>query len=566
MTQVSTNLLENATKKRSKVHRSRQEIFSKVIAFQQLTSLKQNRMSKRQAAALLEVPFSTMHSWKIQENDQEIDPELTEFISTPVGQKFLNRLVSSAHMAIRYGHGGIRCLQEFLQLSQLNNFVASSVGALHAFVVRSEEHILTFGANQEILLAQNLKQRKITAGLDEMYRGHHPCLVAIEIISGYILLEKFTDNRTAETWANELKPKLEKLDVQLDQVVSDLCGGIRACAKKLGAVHSPDIFHGQQEITKATSAPLSSQEEAFKTALDDAEKKLQKTVKKYGENSQKSEKARGVCNLRRIGYEARKERRRKVRAAKKELGRIDHPINLGTGKLQTPDEVKKKFHEQFAVIEECAKEADLSASCIKRLAKARRAFDAIWAYIAYFLFFFDAYTRDLNLKPGPNRFFEEVVFPLSYLHMIWRRLPKKDREELQPLREWLKKKFEEGPYPDQEKEEWMVKGRECAEKFQRSTSCVEGRNGILSLYHHRFCRLNQRSCQVLTVVHNFHLKRSDGGTAASRFFSCEHANLFESLVKNVRIPAKPKKQHHNLEIRQRNWEERWAIEKRSLVA
>ena len=105
-----------------------------------------------------------------------IDPELKRFISTPAGQKLLNRVVSSAHMSIRYGHGGIRSLQGFLQLSQLNYFVASSVGALHAFVVRSEEHILTFGANQEILLAQNLKQRKITVGLDEMYRGHHPCL------------------------------------------------------------------------------------------------------------------------------------------------------------------------------------------------------------------------------------------------------------------------------------------------------------------------------------------------------------------------------------------------------
>jgi hypothetical protein len=171
MTPVSTNLPENAIKKRRKIHRSRQEISHKVIAFQQLTSLKQNQMSERQAAALLEVPFSTMHFWKTQENNQEIDPELAEFISTPVGQKFLNRLVSSAHMTIRYGHGGIRGLQEFLQLSQLDNFVASSVGALHAFVVRSEKHILAFGANQEILLAQNLQQKKITAGLDEMYRG-----------------------------------------------------------------------------------------------------------------------------------------------------------------------------------------------------------------------------------------------------------------------------------------------------------------------------------------------------------------------------------------------------------
>lgn len=388
MTQVSTNLLANATKKHPKLHRSRQEISSKVIAFRQLTSLKRNQMSERQAASLLEVPFSTMHSWKTQENNQGIEPELTEFISTPVGQKFLNRVISSAHMTIRYGHGGIRGLQEFLQLSQLNNFVASSEGALHAFVVRSEEHMLTFGVNQEILLAQNLKKRTITAGLDEMYRGNHPCLVAIEIVSGYILLEKFTDNRTAETWVKELKPKLESLDVQLDQVVSDLCGGIRACAKELGAVHSPDIFHGQQEITKATSAPLSSQEESFKTALDDAEEKLQKVVKKHGENSQKSQQAQGICNLRRIGYEARKERRSKVRAAKKELGRIDHPINLQTGKLQTSDEVKKKFHEQLTIIEECAKEADLSTSCTKRLAKARRAFDAIWAYMSYFLVFF----------------------------------------------------------------------------------------------------------------------------------------------------------------------------------
>jgi hypothetical protein len=541
MTQFSTNSLENATKKRFKLHRSRQEISSKVIAFHQLTSLKQNQMSEREAASLLEVPFSTMHFWKTQENNQKIDPELAEFLSTPIGQKFLNRVVSSAHMTIRYGHGGIRGLREFLQLSQLDNFVASSVGALHAFIVRSEKHMLTFGANQEILLAQNLKRRKITVALDEMYRGHHPCLVAIEIISGYVLLEKFTDNRTAETWVKELKPKLEKLDVQLDQVVSDLCGGIRACAKEFGAVHSPDIFHGQQEITKATSAPLSSQEESFKTALDDAEKKLQKVVKKHGKDSQESLQAQAVCNLRRMGYEERKERRSKVRAAKKELGRIDHPINLRTGKLQTSDEVKEKFHEQLTIIEECVKQADLSISCIKRLAKARRAFDAIWAYMTYFLVFFSAYVRDLKLDLKQQQFFEEVVFPLNYLHMIWKRLPKKEREELQPLREGLEREFEKGQYPDKKKEEWMIKGRECAEKFQRSTSCVEGRNGVLSLYHHRFCRLNQRSCQALTIVHNFHLKRSDGRTAAARFFGCEHANLFESLVANVHIPEKPKK-------------------------
>jgi Family of unknown function (DUF6399) len=552
MTSVSITPAENATKKRSKVHRSRQERACKIIAFQQLTSLKQSQISERQAAALLEVPFSTMQSWQTQENRQEIEPELTEFISTPIGQKFLNRLVNAAHMAIRYSHGGIRGLQEFLQLSKLDNFVASSEGALHAFVVRSEKHMLAFGASQEMLLVQSLKQRKITVALDEMFRGRHPCLVAIEIVSGYILLEKFTDDRSAATWVKELKPKLAKLDVQLDQVVSDLCGGIRACAKELGAVHSPDIFHSQQEITKATSAPLASQEESFKTALDDAEKKLEKAIKKHGENSEKSKQARGVRNLRRMGYEARKERRNKVRVAKKELGRAHHPINLQTGKLQTSNNVKDMFHKQLTIIEECAKEADLSTSCMKRLAKAGRAFNAIWEYMAYFLAFFVAYIRDLKLTPKQELFFQDVVFPLSYLYMIWRRLSKKEREELQPLRVRLEKEFEEGQYSKGEKAEWMVKGEECAKKFQRSTSCVEGRNGVLSLYHHRFCRLNQRSYQALTVIHNFHLKRSDGRTAAMRFFDSEHENLFESLVMNVCIPGMPKKQSHCISKKQAN--------------
>ena len=126
----------------------------------------------------------------------------------------------------------------------------------------------------------------------------------------------------------------------------------------------------------------------FKKDLDDAEKKLHKAIKKYGEDSPESQQARGRRNLRRIGHEDRKERRNKVRAAKKELGRIDHPINLQTGKLQTADEVKKKFNEQFATIEGCAKEADLSASSIKRIDKARRAFDAILAYVSCFLIFF----------------------------------------------------------------------------------------------------------------------------------------------------------------------------------
>ena len=86
--------------------------------------------------------------------------------------------------------------------------------------------------------------------------------------------------------------------------------------------------------------------------------------------------------------------------------------------------------------------------------------------------------------------------------------------------------------------------RELAEIFQRSSSCVEGRNGVLSLNHHRFHRLNPKTLNALTVAHNFDVKKWDGTAAAERFFGKKHDKLFDFLLANVRIPGKPQKQHH----------------------
>jgi hypothetical protein len=133
--------------------------------------------------------------------------------------------------------------------------------------------------------------------------------------------------------------------------------------------------------------------------------------------------------------------------------------------------------------------------------------------------------------------------------MTWRRLPKKDKEQNKMLMQDLEVRMRDGPWPEELKQELMKKGQEMAETFQRSSSCVEGRNGMLSLNFHRFHRLNERSLQALTIVHNFDVRRSDGTTAAERFFEAKHENLFESLVANVRIPGKPQQQHHDIKKR-----------------
>lgn len=540
MEPISQNAEVYASKKRSKIHRTRDEISKKIVAFQELIHLK-NKKSAREAAKILEIPRTTIEYWIDQEKLPEEVQELAIFFSTPLGAKLLKRIFLAAHHVTHYTVGGIRSEQEFLKLSWLNHFIASSTGTLHAFSMRYSQQVCIFGENNDKALAKKLKNRKITVGLDEMFRGRKPCLVASELVSGFLLLEKFTDDRTSATWKKELQPRVEELNIEIDQVVSDLCGALTAYAKDINATHSPDLFHAQYELSKATAAPLASQEREFQKKYDKAEANLEKLVKKHGVESKQAESARSVFRLRRLGLEARQDRRKKMRNAKKELGKIDHPINMKTGKLQTAEEVKEGFDNQLKIIEQGAKEACLSESSIKRLEKARRAFDGIANYLAVYFIWLYEFLGMLKLNEDEMKFFKEVIFPLSYLKITWGRLEKKEREQQMPLREKLEVLYASAVYTKELKEDWMIKGKEAAERFQRSTSSIEGRNSELSLYFHRFRRLGPIHLKAHTVVRNYHVTRSDGVTAAERFFNSKHENLFEFLVENVRIPNRPYK-------------------------
>lgn len=74
-----------------------------------------------------------------------------------------------------------------------------------------------------------------------------------------------------------------------------------------------------------------------------------------------------------------------------------------------------------------------------------------------------------------------------------------------------------------------------------TSSPVEGRNGYLSRIHHGGRGLSERRLQVLTVIHNFALKRSDGSTAAERLFGRQFPDLFESIVEHMGELPLPRK-------------------------
>jgi hypothetical protein len=383
-----------------------------------------------------------------------------------------------------------------------------------------------------------------------MFRGRLPCLVAIEGMSNFILLEKFTTDRKADTWAREVAESIADLEVQIEQVVSDECGALTSYTTSIGAQHSPDLFHGQHELTKATSAPLASQERSFEKKVLEEDAKVKKAVHKYGEHSEQAKAARGHHNLASFGLEVRKGRREKVRKAKKALGMAYHPVELESGVVQTADNIKVKIDRELKTIEEVARDANLSQNSLDRISKATRTFDRMITYMKFFFAMFAACVEGLMLNEEQRAFFVDVVFPLAYLKQVIRKQGKDLQKKLTLLIAKLEEKARDGPWADELKEYWMVKAKEMAQKFQRSSSCVEGRNGMLSLLYHRRHRLNTVRLRALTEVYNYHVRREDGSTAAERFFGQSHGNVFEYLVENIRIPGKPRRSRKDTSVKE----------------
>jgi hypothetical protein len=79
-----------------------------------------------------------------------------------------------------------------------------------------------------------------------------------------------------------------------------------------------------------------------------------------------------------------------------------------------------------------------------------------------------------------------------------------------------------------------------ADVFQRSSSNVEGRHGSLSLRNHQRRGLDHpRKRAGLTAGHHFFLMRSNGTTAAARFFGQKPRSMLTAILGAVEIPPAP---------------------------
>jgi len=523
------------------------------------TVLEGDDASQRQQVSYLDVPRSTLRDWQARQARIEADPAVVAFFTSPIGEAFLHRLVVALHFVLELlGAGGIRRVSVFLELTGLAHFVGASYGTQHGVAVAVEEAVVAFGEEEGPRLGSTLPAREITVSEDETFHPD-PCLVAIEPVSNFILLEQYAENHTAATWTAALRAAIGDWPVAVVQATADQGRGLCHHIKEdLGVHHSPDRFHIQQTGVQATGTALASRTRQADRALGQAQEKVtvveaQQTRYEEGPRSPgrppdfagrlQAAQAEGAQTQQTL--ETAQQHQEQARQARQGINQAYHPYDLDTGAPRSPETVEADVKQHMETLETLAQHAGLSDRCRQKLTKLRRYLPDMVATITFFFWMVHAKVEALDLAPEVKTAVYTALIPAFYLTEVARKAP--TAEQRQALRNrssqlrdlWLAR---DGPGPGMSEEEQIRIGhvaQECAQLFQRSSSCVEGRNGQLAWRHQHLHGIRPRKLKALTVVHNYFIRRTDGTTASERFFGTPPRDLFEWVLERVALPGRP---------------------------
>jgi len=542
-------------KANSKINWSRDDVSSKVIDF---ISHKE-QLSQREFARKNNIPRTTLQHWLNRIDTIAADPALIAFLESPAGVNFLHLLIQALHFEFtKVGCASIHNICNFLEICKLSNFVAASYGTHQKISNQMDLMLTNFGDIEQTRLAKQMPEKRITLCEDETF---HPqvCLVGIEPVSNFIVLERYADDRSGKTWNEAVATGLANLPVQVLQSTSDEDKGlINHATEGLKGHHSPDLFHVLYEISKGISVALAG---AVRNAVKDYEK-CEKATLDVGKNRAKYESLEKRSVGRRpyfenkIAFARRKEQNAEIALekarsnqetatkAKREISKIYHPYDPLTGEKQGPVTVSRNLKVSFDQIRSAAD--SLSDRCKKRIEKAWRVTDKMTATVAFFFYMIESFVKELALTDDKQELMHSRLIPGFYLQKV------AEREKYPDRKEAIRQKSQEllsilqnrngalSGCSDSEMDRMKRRARECAGLFQRSSSCVEGRNAQLSLRHHGMHRLSDRKLKALTVIHNYYLRRPDGTTAAERFFENKPIDMFEWLLDNMALPPRPR--------------------------
>lgn len=485
---------------------------------------------------------------RIKRRHQE--PE-SAFWESPEGFEWLRLLVLATIYIFGIKQGvGAEVLSEFFHLLRLNRQVGVSPTALRQLEAKVRSEILTYLELQHQQIKQSPPSLEIIAGADETFFPGVPgiVLVLMDLVSGYILLEKKSSDRKYQTWFDQVQTALSQIGIvgSIKSLVSDRAQAlIQLAVQGLGIQSLPDLFHGMRCLSRSIGARLGGQLARTKRQLQETTREI--TARNLKEKpisvqlSQRFSRLQEEYQFLELGVES-------YRSILHQISTIVHPFTVDRSEFQTGVDVANALRAQLPILAALGETYQLA-----KIEKALEQFNCqVLGIAAGINLWWQGVEQSLlweELDELTQNWLVSCLLPEVY----WlTQFSKTKNQDLRPVYQEAYEKAHRQLLAHQltftlnkvEVEQWRDWGTSMVAKFQRTTSAIEGRNGYLSRLHHNGRGLEEKDLQVLTVIHNFDLKRADGSTAASRFFGRDFSPLFPwimSRIGDLPEPRKPRK-------------------------
>jgi hypothetical protein len=456
---------------------------------------------------------------------------------TPEGRQWLLRLVVAALYTFGCKRGvGVETISEFLVRLHLETQIGCSPSALRSLMQKVEVTLVEMGQRWEQEGVESGKVREIVGGVDETFL-QLLMLVFLDLPTGYLILEEVAEDRSYDTWQKWVKERLETLGTDVLYLVSDRAKAlVRLAVTGLECLSMPDFFHVTHEIVKSYSLALGRHLRQAHQRLQDAQERAAKHAERDPASPARV-KAQAEVEASQAEVNRWEEAKGTYRNYLESLSLGLHPFDLSDSTPQTSEQVESRLRATVAAIQEWAASYGLPSreeamtKVLKQLPDLAALVDFWWACV----------WQDLEgfaLSPLWKSWIQECLLPMMY----WQaqlaqtrgaRKKAKIRQALEAVQaRFMAHAITQGLDPDL-LEQWQDWAAQRVSAFQRTSSAVEGRNGVLSGLHHNHRGLPKQRFQVWRVLHNFDCRASDGTTPAARFFSHEFPDLFETVLSHI---------------------------------
>jgi Family of unknown function (DUF6399) len=456
----------------------------------------------------------------------------SEWWETATGSAWLKKLVIGSLFFFGLKHGiGVGEVSQFLQALHLELHVGCSPSALATLKQQLQSTIAAYEVSQAEH-CQPQEGQGICVGSDEVFFGL-PVLVLAELASGYILTEVQCEDRSYATWQEQIQAWWGQAGWHCHFMVSDRAKAlIKLATDGLGCVSVPDLFHVLRGLGQPIGSALGRQQAALAKSSQTLKTKM--AITQDAVKRQALESSLTILSTQQATLIQAQEHYHEAMAA---ITLSLHPFTLNSPEPQTWSDITIALQAPLQQLRQLGQTyggqpaTQATAAFEQQLPELAQGLQAWWQWAI------QALAQQTPTVEVQNWLLGNLLPWVYWLQHSDKTQHSEFKARYQQAAEAAAQKLLTHPLtqamPAAERQAWIDWARWMANNYQRTSSAIEGRNGYLTRLHHAGRGFSPQTLKGLTIIHNFHLKRPDGTTAAQRLFGYEFPDLFDWVTDHM---------------------------------